>query len=137
MPPISASSQQVSPFDLVQNNDGWDNDWADDNAANWFDNDNNQAAQVVDSGADDQLLQQKEEECQALKQQIDTLISARAELEGKVTEMRETNEKLMEKVSTLEVHISQQTVHCQTEEEVPEVPEATIGNEFCPKNLQD
>ena len=137
MPPISASSQQVSPFDLVQNNDGWDNDWADDNAANWFDNDNNQAAQVVDSGADDQLLQQKEEECQALKQQIDTLISARAELEGKVTEMRETNEKLMEKVSTLEVHISQQTVHCQTEEEVLEVPEATIGNEFCPKNLQD
>ena len=72
-----------------------------------------------------------------MKQQIDTLISARAELEGKVTEMRETNEKLMEKVSTLEVHISQQTVHCHTEEEVLVVPEATIGNEFCPKNLQD
>ena len=51
----------------MQNNDGWDNDWADDNAANWFDNDNNQAAQVVDSGADDQLLQQKEEECLPVK----------------------------------------------------------------------
>ena len=119
MPP--SASQQVSPFDLVQNNDGWDNDWADDNAANWFDNDNNQAAAMESAP---QLLQQKEEECQALKQQIDTLISARAELEDKVKEMKETNEKLLDKVSTLE-HIPQQTVHCQTEEEVPE---ASIGN---------
>ena len=112
-PDLMPAVPQVSPFDLVQNNDGWDNDWAnddEDNAANWFDNDNN--IQQADP------LQQKEEECQALKQQIDTLISARAELESKVKEMKETNEKLLEKVATLE-SISHQTVHCQTEEEVP------------------